>query len=151
MSARRRVQRALETFGPHDMRSVSRAIGRADSYIQQYITRGSPRWLSEVDRPIVARLLGIPEDELKPPALRKSMTSVALRRDMRRDLTASHKDEERQGALNGQFNGDLLPLIPEVDIRADICQGGESPLAALAEAVGGVESRARGSRRVAKA
>lgn len=45
-------------------RIVSMHLGRSESYIQQYITRGSPVELKEKDRKIVAALLGIDEQEL---------------------------------------------------------------------------------------
>jgi hypothetical protein len=46
---------------------ASRVLGRNHAYIQQYITRGTPRWLGEQDRHILARAYGLDEDRLRPP------------------------------------------------------------------------------------
>lgn len=40
---------------------LSRLIGRNPAYVQQHVTRGSPRRLSEQDREIIAAYLGIDE------------------------------------------------------------------------------------------
>ena len=37
---------------------ISRLLGRNVSYIQQYIRKGSPRYLDEGDRSILARFFG---------------------------------------------------------------------------------------------
>ena len=53
-----------------DMKEASIAIGRSHSYIQQYIKRGSPRVLEEMDRRKLAKFLKVPETLLgAPPAL----------------------------------------------------------------------------------
>ncbi|RKF21277.1 LexA family transcriptional regulator [Altericroceibacterium spongiae] len=44
--------------------SLSRMIGRNASYLQQYITKGSPRRLDEADREKLAEFFGVPESEL---------------------------------------------------------------------------------------
>ncbi len=46
---------------------VSRALRKNDAYMHQFIWRGSPEWLGEVDRAVVCRLLELPEAVLKPP------------------------------------------------------------------------------------
>lgn len=48
-----------------DMKKVSLGIGRSHSYLQQFISRGSPKVLSERDRKRLAELLGVPEDQLR--------------------------------------------------------------------------------------
>lgn len=48
----------------HTFREVSLAIGRKDSYIQQYVKYGFPKRLSEVDRKRVCQYLNIAEKEL---------------------------------------------------------------------------------------
>lgn len=50
-----------------DMRGIARALNRNEAYMHQYLKKGSPRWLSEQDRPVVAALLGLDADQLKPP------------------------------------------------------------------------------------
>ncbi len=47
--------------------ALSRMIGRNTSYLQQYITKGSPRKLEEEDRRWLARYLGVGESELGGP------------------------------------------------------------------------------------
>ena len=45
-----------------DLKSLSEKIGRNSAYLQQYVTRGSPRELGEADREAVARLLCVDPD-----------------------------------------------------------------------------------------
>lgn len=52
---------ALIERSGHSHAALSRLIGRNDAYLQQYITRGSPRVLAEADRARLARYLGVPE------------------------------------------------------------------------------------------
>lgn len=47
--------------GGHDYHRISRLIGRNAAYIQQYIKRGTPRRLDEVDRRRIAAFLGVPD------------------------------------------------------------------------------------------
>jgi phage repressor protein C with HTH and peptisase S24 domain len=47
--------------------SLSAMIGRNSSYLQQYITRGSPRKLEEQDRRKLAEFFGVGESELGAP------------------------------------------------------------------------------------
>jgi len=49
---------------------ISRLIGRNSAYIQQYIRRGSPRYLDEKDRSILARFFGVDEAILGAPVRR---------------------------------------------------------------------------------
>ena len=44
--------------------ALSRMIGRNPSYLQQYITKGSPRKLEEDDRRVLAGFFGVSESEL---------------------------------------------------------------------------------------
>ena len=49
--------------------SLSRLIGRNEAYLQQWVTRGTPRVLAEADRAVLARYLGVGEAVLGgPPA-----------------------------------------------------------------------------------
>ena len=43
---------------------ISLLLGRNPAYIHQFITRGSPRKLSEEDRRVLARHYGVPEEDL---------------------------------------------------------------------------------------
>jgi phage repressor protein C with HTH and peptisase S24 domain len=47
--------------------ALSRMLGRNASYLQQYITKGSPRKLEEIDRRRLAQFFGIGEAELGGP------------------------------------------------------------------------------------
>jgi phage repressor protein C with HTH and peptisase S24 domain len=50
---------------------LSRMIGKNESYLQQFVRKGSPRKLEEGDRAMLARFFGVPEAELGAP-LQKS-------------------------------------------------------------------------------
>ena len=45
-------------------RIISKEMGKAESYMQQYVKRGYPNVLKERERNILARILDIPEQEL---------------------------------------------------------------------------------------
>ena len=47
--------------------ALSRMLGRNSTYLQQYITKGSPRRLEEIDRRRLAQFFGIAESELGAP------------------------------------------------------------------------------------
>ena len=49
--------------------ALSRLIGRNAAYLQQFVTRGSPRQLSERDRALLARYFGVAEARLGGPAV----------------------------------------------------------------------------------
>ena len=51
----------------HSLAALSRMLGRNASYLQQYITKGSPRKLEEVDRRRLAQFFGVAEGELGAP------------------------------------------------------------------------------------
>jgi phage repressor protein C with HTH and peptisase S24 domain len=51
---------------------ISRLLGRNVSYIQQYIRKGSPRYLDEGDRNILARFFGVDERVLGSPPHRSA-------------------------------------------------------------------------------
>ncbi len=48
--------------------SLSRLIGRNEAYLQQWMTRGTPRVLAEADRAVLARYLGVKEVVLGAPS-----------------------------------------------------------------------------------
>lgn len=50
------------------LNSLSEQIGKNQTYIQQFITKGSPKELKERDREAVAAILGLNEADLKPSA-----------------------------------------------------------------------------------
>jgi phage repressor protein C with HTH and peptisase S24 domain len=47
--------------------ALSRMLGRNGTYLQQYITKGSPRRLEEIDRRRLAQFFGVAESELGAP------------------------------------------------------------------------------------
>ncbi len=47
--------------------ALSRLLSRNPSYLQQFVRKGSPRKLEEVDRRTLARFFGVSEDELGAP------------------------------------------------------------------------------------
>jgi repressor LexA len=49
--------------------ALSRLIGRNDAYLQQFVSRGSPRELAERDRALLARYFGVAEARLGGPEL----------------------------------------------------------------------------------
>ena len=51
----------------NSLAALSRMLGRNASYLQQYITKGSPRKLEEIDRRRLAQFFGIGETQLGGP------------------------------------------------------------------------------------
>jgi phage repressor protein C with HTH and peptisase S24 domain len=47
--------------------ALSELLGRNPSYLQQFIRKGSPRKLEELDRATLARFFGVEEEELRGP------------------------------------------------------------------------------------
>ncbi|MFQ5348421.1 MAG: helix-turn-helix transcriptional regulator [Rhodothalassiaceae bacterium] len=65
--ARERLDHLIRTTPGASYASVSALIGRNHAYIQQYIRRGRPRRLNEVDRRRIACHFSVPESELGAP------------------------------------------------------------------------------------
>src|SRR5688500_6353565 len=66
MDAREKLSELARERG-HSLAALSRMLGRNASYLQQYIGKGSPRKLEEVDRRRLAQFFGIGEAELGAP------------------------------------------------------------------------------------
>lgn len=64
---RHKIGELIRTSGRDCYASVSALLGRSHSYIQQYLTRRSPKLLRESDRRKIARYFNIPEWELLLP------------------------------------------------------------------------------------
>lgn len=61
---------------------LSRLIGRNASYLQQFVRKGSPRKLEEIDRATLARFFGVAEAQLGAPEEKSSIAAAkALRGD----------------------------------------------------------------------
>jgi len=69
MSLQRAALAALVTEYGESYAALSRLLGRNDAYLQQFVTRGSPRELAERDRALLARYFGVAEARLGGPEL----------------------------------------------------------------------------------
>ena len=67
---------------------ISRLLGRNVSYIQQFMRKGSPRYLDERDRSVLARFFGVDETVLDGPS-RRSGPVVELIQVPMLDIEAS--------------------------------------------------------------
>lgn len=67
-SAQRAALAALIAEHGASYAALSRLLGRNAAYLQQFVTRGSPRELAERDRALLARYFGVPEARLGGPA-----------------------------------------------------------------------------------
>jgi phage repressor protein C with HTH and peptisase S24 domain len=63
MDSRERLTQLAQERGT-SLAALSRMIGRNATYLQQYISKGSPRKLEEADRGKLARFFGVPEQQL---------------------------------------------------------------------------------------
>lgn len=72
---RKKVQRLLAEKNI-DLATASRAIGKNQAYIQQYIVKGSPVILKDTDRKIIANMLGIDEKELMDSKTLKDIVKI---------------------------------------------------------------------------
>lgn len=68
-AVRRTLDNLIQARG-EDYTSVSRLLGRNQTYVQQFIKRGVPRKLDEDDRRVLARHFEIPEHVLGGPEAR---------------------------------------------------------------------------------
>ena len=75
MDARTRLADAAKDQGS-SLAALSRMLGRNPTYLQQYITKGSPRKLEEDDRRRLAQFLGLAEADLGAPHDRAGETRV---------------------------------------------------------------------------
>jgi phage repressor protein C with HTH and peptisase S24 domain len=64
--ARRALDELIQQQGDN-YSAISRLLGRNAAYIQQYIRRGTPRYLDERDRAVLARYFGVDEKVLGAP------------------------------------------------------------------------------------
>ena len=72
MDPRERLTSLASETG-NSLAALSRMIGRNSSYLQQYITKGSPRKLEEEDRRRLAEFFGVTESELGAPEEKSSI------------------------------------------------------------------------------
>lgn len=64
--ARAELER-LVTESPMSFAALSKMLGRNAAYLQQYVRRGSPQFLEERDRKLLASVLGVDESRLGAP------------------------------------------------------------------------------------
>lgn len=69
LAAQRSALAALIAESGESYAALSRLIGRNAAYLQQFVTRGSPRELAERDRALLARYFGVAEARLGGPEL----------------------------------------------------------------------------------
>lgn len=83
------ARRYLEAMLPlGHWQAASRAMGRNHAFIQRYIRRGVPRWLSECDRDWLTRTYPhLDAERLKPP-------SADVRLDLKRERTLAKQDKK---------------------------------------------------------
>ncbi len=97
--------------------AASHAIGHDHAYIQQYIRRGVPRYLNEVDRDQLVKLYGLDADRLRPPPRTANLTRF---RDLMVDrgliTRTADPDERRKLAISRTPAGEQLAkqLAPQL-------------------------------------
>lgn len=109
-----------------DYASVSRKIGKNHAYIQQYISRGVPRYLPEGVRHELAALFGLQEENFKPKGKR---LSVVFGKDFTKEELpeappAKVAKPERSAVFD--FSGEDYAALPVYDARLAAGAGGES-------------------------
>lgn len=85
--------------------ALSRMLGRNDAYLQQFVTRGSPRQLAERDRRILARYFGVDDAALGGPPQQRGAAGILVPRI---DAVAS-------AGPGGLLDGDALAGAELVD------------------------------------
>ncbi len=104
--AQRAALEALAEAAGASLAELSRLLGRNAAYLQQYLTRGSPRLLDEADRALLARYFGVPEARLggpEPPGL----VEIA-RLDLGASAGPGRLVEEEHARLPGAFTPAML-------------------------------------------
>lgn len=100
------IQNRLTELGL-DMADVSRRLDRNHAYLQQFIKRGVPRDLGEVERAKLAPILGVPESELRasPPPTSPSTVRPATTAPRTPATNLDNKDVPVLGTAEGGPNG----------------------------------------------
>ncbi|MBM3645822.1 MAG: S24 family peptidase [Alphaproteobacteria bacterium] len=93
-TARRLVLDVLARRPDLDMKKLSLAIGRNHAYLQQYLTRGSPRELPESSRLQLAPLMGVAPDDLRASGPYGALPGGVYRGEMR-GVAALRAQQER--------------------------------------------------------
>ncbi|OYY70167.1 MAG: peptidase S24 [Sphingomonadales bacterium 17-56-6] len=89
-----------------DYAGLSKLIGRNPTYIQQFIKRGSPKKLPEVERGILARYFGVAENMLGGPPANVAKTGIRLIPKLAVGASAGAGAISDQEALAGKIGFD---------------------------------------------
>jgi hypothetical protein len=73
---RKNILRLIAGHPDADLKKASLAMNKNHAYLQQFITRGTPRHLKEIDRKKLALYLNVPESELMPPEHKEMENSL---------------------------------------------------------------------------
>lgn len=118
-----------------DMKEVSLRLGHSHSYLQQFLKRGTPKELKERDREALAKILGVPENELRgssPPLPKKDYTRAVVHvAEMQPDIKMSESGPTRIDSgleVTPMFGGRDLPVF-------GTAQGGQGALIVTDQAV----------------
>jgi len=122
-SARAELER-LVTSSPASYAALSKMLGRNAAYLQQYVKRGSPQFLEERDRKLLANFLGVDEARLGAPSEHATASKlVSIRKlDVRasagpgasvdgEDLIAAYSFDRRWLRNIGQAAPEKLSII----------------------------------------
>jgi hypothetical protein len=63
---RRNILRLISRVPDGNLKAASLAMKKNHAYLQQFINKGTPRFLGEIDRKRLSIYLGVPEEELIP-------------------------------------------------------------------------------------
>lgn len=111
--------------------ALSRLLGRNPAYLQQYVTRGSPRLLAERDRRLLARYFGVEESVLGGPVT-PELAGVA-RLDVAASAGAGALAESEDALRLARFDRALLRALGVRPEAASLIRvTGESMLPTLA-------------------
>lgn len=117
--------------------ALSRLIGRNDSYLQQYVKRGSPRVLPEKERKILCDYLDVAEEMLGGPARPPAAPAlvVVAAPEVRASAGSGASNEERGGLPRLAFHPALLRRLTAsaADDLALVRVDGDSMLPTLAD------------------
>lgn len=118
--------------------ALSRMIGRNDAYLQQFVTRGSPRALAERDRAILAAYLAVEESTLGgPPVVQgpvaiphvDAVASAGPGAPLQHDIAAGVESiDSRVLARLGVSSGDLSIIVARGDSMMPTIADGDEML-----------------------
>lgn len=135
---RKLILEKVEETGTN-LKALSKAIGKNDAYMQQFIRRGVPQVLDEDIRPTLAEKLGVDPNQLRiGSALGNTASSNHIDKPVKATI-ASNPLAQVNGNLKGQPLGALTPgeqLVGEADLPVfAMAQGGRGALIVTENAV----------------